>query len=52
MVTKASCAAYLVKYAAKVDPKGKVADPFDTVEDSQLPRNGHLQGGLQSVNQK
>ena len=52
VVTKASFAAYLVKYVAKVEPAGKVSNPLDTVEKSQLPRDGPEQSGLQSVNQK
>ncbi|CAB1102611.1 unnamed protein product [Ectocarpus sp. CCAP 1310/34] len=50
-VTKTSFAAYL-KYVAKVEPAGKVSNPLDTVEESQLPRAGPAQSGLQSVNQK
>ena len=52
VVTKASSAAYLVKHAAKVEPQGKVSNLLDTVEDSQLPRERPLQGGLQPVDQK
>ena len=52
VVTEASFAAYLVKYAAKVEPPGKVSSPLDTVKASQLPREGPLQGGLQSVHQQ
>lgn len=51
-VTKTSFAAYLVKYIAKVEPAGKVYNPLDTVEESQLPRAGPAQSGLQSVNHK
>ena len=52
VVTKASFATYLVKYAAKVESAGKVSNPLDTMEKSQLPRDGAGQRGLQSVNQK
>ena len=51
-VTKTSFAAYLVKYVAKVEPTGKVSNPLDNVHDSQLPRDGPAQSGLQSVNQR
>lgn len=52
VVTQSSFAAYLVKYAAKVEPCGKVTNPLDYVEQSQLPRDGPAQGGLQSVHQR
>ena len=52
VVTKASFAAYLVKYVAKVEPAGKVSNPLHTVEKSQLPRDGPEQSGSHSVNQK
>ena len=51
-VTKESFAAYLVKYAAKVEPTGKVSNPLDSVKESQLPRDGPRQGGLQSVHHR
>lgn len=52
VVTKTSFVAYLVKYTAKFEPQGKVSNPLDAVDASQLPRAGREQDGLQSVNQK
>ena len=52
VVTAESFAAYLVKYAAKVEPVGKVGNPLDDLPESQLPRAGPAQSGLQSVSQK
>ena len=52
VVTAESFAAYLVKYAAKVEPTGKVGNPLDDLQASQLPRAGPAQSGLQSVSQK
>lgn len=52
VVTAESFAAYLVKYAAKVEPMGKVRNPLDDLPASQLPRAGPPQSGLQSVSDK
>lgn len=52
VVTAESFAAYLVKYAAKVEPMGKICSPLDDLPASQLPRAGPRQSGLQSVSQK
>jgi hypothetical protein len=52
VVKAESFAAHLVKYAAKVEPRGKVDNPLDDLPASQLPRAGPAQPGLQSVSQK
>lgn len=44
--------AYLIKYAAKVEPHGKVSNPLGTVDEVQPPRAGPEQDGVQSVHQK
>lgn len=52
VVTNASFVAYLVKYAAKVERQGKVSNPLDTVDVSQLQRRRPERDGLKLVHQK